>query len=423
MESQFWCGLELEASQMANLDRFFADFYGNGGWRLEAFSKVASQDHDAGELDEGEEICGMVLIADNHAAEVLEPGVHALDLPASFVAPQRQPVLGFAERFAVGRDEDPAARGTWQTDPHHGGTRYLWAGYRYQPPQMGFWVDPPGAAGLGIYGAASGTNRLGQYYCWNRTYDLNLGRWTTPDPVATPWWNLGDYTRGMPTRPTDPNGLFSVRIVETLDGQESTNTEDKLSDAMKKLTGGNVDTESNADEDDIVEGLSQTGEDDVFVYYGHSADTDGDGKQDTLMEHDSLVGCVAGGVAIGGLLGGIIGAALSANDPIDKDDFAKAAKKAKGTVIIFGCKGCDLKFENAKCVICYEEKPTLRKAAADMEAMAKVIDDLKAGQCKTWSQIANAATQEGGRNVKAVLEGDAATLKPSDGCKNVKVCK
>jgi len=78
---------------------------------------------------------------------------------------------------------DPV-RGTWQTDVHKGGTRYLWAGYRYQPPQMGFWVDPPGAAGLGVYGAATGTNRLGQYYAWNRTYDINLGRWTTPDPVA-----------------------------------------------------------------------------------------------------------------------------------------------------------------------------------------------------------------------------------------------
>ncbi|HRJ79637.1 MAG TPA: hypothetical protein PLF37_14145, partial [Planctomycetota bacterium] len=71
--------------------------------------------------------------------------------------------------------------GAWQTDVHKGGTRYLWAGYRYQPPQMGFWVDPPGAAGLGVYGASTGSNRLGQYYCWNRTYDINTGRDTTPD--------------------------------------------------------------------------------------------------------------------------------------------------------------------------------------------------------------------------------------------------
>lgn len=82
-----------------------------------------------------------------------------------------------------------------------------------------------------------------------------------------------------------------------------------------------------------------------------------------------------------------------------------------------------MKFENAKCVICYEEEPTLRKAAADMEAMAAIIDGMKAGQCKTWTQIANAATQEGGKKIGAIKGGDAATLKPSAGCANAKVCK
>ncbi|MCZ2078508.1 MAG: hypothetical protein LC130_26370 [Bryobacterales bacterium] len=62
-------------------------------------------------------------------------------------------------------------------------------------------------AGLGVYGAATGTNRLGQYYCWNRTYDVNLGRWTTPDPVATPWWNLVGFTSHSPALSVDPRGL------------------------------------------------------------------------------------------------------------------------------------------------------------------------------------------------------------------------
>ncbi len=62
-----------------------------------------------------------------------------------------------------------------------------------------------GAAGLGVYGAATGTNRLGQYYCWNRTYDVNLGRWTMPDPVASPWWNLAFCSR--PLQASDPTGL------------------------------------------------------------------------------------------------------------------------------------------------------------------------------------------------------------------------
>ena len=99
------------------------------------------------------------------------------------------------------------AHGAWQTDPHKGGTRYLWAGYRYQPPQMGFWVDPPGAPALGVYGASTGTNRLGQYYCWNRTYDINTGRWTTPDPVAMPWCNLCGYVNEGPIAQSDHSGL------------------------------------------------------------------------------------------------------------------------------------------------------------------------------------------------------------------------
>ncbi len=102
--------------------------------------------------------------------------------------------------------------GTLQTDPHNGGTRYLWAGYRYQPPQMGFWVDPPGAPGLGVYGAATGANKLGQYYCWNRTYDIATGRWTTPDPVATPWWNLVAYVGDAPTQGSDPSGCAAAAV-------------------------------------------------------------------------------------------------------------------------------------------------------------------------------------------------------------------
>jgi len=46
---------------------------------------------------------------------------------------------------------------------------------------------------------------MGQYYCWNRTYDTLTGRWTTPDPAATPWANLSDYFG--PTSSNDPSGL------------------------------------------------------------------------------------------------------------------------------------------------------------------------------------------------------------------------
>ncbi len=57
-------------------------------------------------------------------------------------------------------------------------------------------------------------NKLGQYYCWNRTYDVNLGRWTTPDPVATPWWNLFDYCDIDVTTQSDSSGLSGGVLIK-----------------------------------------------------------------------------------------------------------------------------------------------------------------------------------------------------------------
>ncbi|MBZ0136119.1 MAG: hypothetical protein K8I27_07090 [Planctomycetes bacterium] len=53
-------------------------------------------------------------------------------------------------------------------------------------------------------------NELGSYYCYNRTYDINLGRWTSPDPAASPWSNLLDYALSQPLARTDPVGCQSV---------------------------------------------------------------------------------------------------------------------------------------------------------------------------------------------------------------------
>ncbi len=52
-------------------------------------------------------------------------------------------------------------------------------------------------------------NKLGQYYCWNRLYDVNLGRWTTPDPVASPWWNLYFDTQLYSSRTQAQHGYLS----------------------------------------------------------------------------------------------------------------------------------------------------------------------------------------------------------------------
>lgn len=50
-------------------------------------------------------------------------------------------------------------------------------------------------------------NKLGNYHCWNRLYDIQTGRWTTPDPIASPVTNLLDYTSCNPHRRADPTGL------------------------------------------------------------------------------------------------------------------------------------------------------------------------------------------------------------------------
>ncbi len=43
---------------------------------------------------------------------------------------------------------------------------------------------------------------------YNRIYDINTGRWTSPDPAASPWSNLQDYVGGNPISRSDPSGLL-----------------------------------------------------------------------------------------------------------------------------------------------------------------------------------------------------------------------
>lgn len=50
------------------------------------------------------------------------------------------------------------------------------------------------------------SEKAGNYYCWNRTFDPSTGRWTTPDAAATPWGNLLDYSKSNPVYSTDPSG-------------------------------------------------------------------------------------------------------------------------------------------------------------------------------------------------------------------------
>jgi len=69
--------------------------------RLQAISKMSEQDDDAPELEHAEEVLKVVLVADDQASEILEPGEEALDFPTSPVSSKRSSVLGFGS-FPVG---------------------------------------------------------------------------------------------------------------------------------------------------------------------------------------------------------------------------------------------------------------------------------------------------------------------------------
>ena len=74
---------------------------------LEVILKMApEQNADAGQLDKGQIVLDFALVADHDAAEVLQPGIGPLDLPAAFVATQRSSVLSEpAAVRSIGRDQ------------------------------------------------------------------------------------------------------------------------------------------------------------------------------------------------------------------------------------------------------------------------------------------------------------------------------
>lgn len=99
------------------------------------------------------------------------------------------------------------------------GSLFLWAGYRYQPPMVGF------NDGGTTVGAQAGTNKLGNYHCNNRVYSIQAGRWLSPDQAARPGWNLNCYAFGNPIVRTDPTGLLLISIMGT--GQDE-HTDDTI---------------------------------------------------------------------------------------------------------------------------------------------------------------------------------------------------
>ncbi|MBK8205159.1 MAG: hypothetical protein IPK87_00065 [Planctomycetes bacterium] len=121
------------------------------------------------------------------------------------------------------------------------GTMWLWSGYLYVTPQVGH--DVTGTT----YGAQSGGNLLGSYHCWNRVYEPATGRWTAPDPAASPWWSLIIYSLGLPIAATDPSGLGqSISIGTAAAGQKS---DDEANDPVQPWMEKHSDCVSRSSED------------------------------------------------------------------------------------------------------------------------------------------------------------------------------
>lgn len=85
------------------------------------------------------------------------------------------------------------------TAPDRGGSRYLYAGYRYEMRR------PGGALG-------SPQPNAGWYYCWNRMYDPLIGRWTSPDPLSELSENINEYVSGSPLLMVNTSGLTAEKI-------------------------------------------------------------------------------------------------------------------------------------------------------------------------------------------------------------------
>ncbi len=75
-------------------------------------------------------------------------------------------------------------------------------------PRAREYLTPIGS--FAASGRQSGKNFTGQYYTLWRHYDPALMRFTGPDPIASPWWNLNGYCLNNPAGGFDPDGLGPV---------------------------------------------------------------------------------------------------------------------------------------------------------------------------------------------------------------------
>ncbi|MEZ5991868.1 MAG: RHS repeat-associated core domain-containing protein [Planctomycetota bacterium] len=98
-------------------------------------------------------------------------------------------------------------------DPYGGGSvwvgaassRCLYGGYRYEPSAAG--VTQLSLSQLTVTQRQGGESFGGLYYTLHRHYDPVLMRFTSPDPAASPFFNLHAYVGNNPARFFDPDGL------------------------------------------------------------------------------------------------------------------------------------------------------------------------------------------------------------------------
>jgi len=82
-------------------------------------------------------------------------------------------------------------------------SRYLYKGYRFESPLAGL----RGGTNQDIAKRQHGANFGGMYYTLHRHYDPVFMRFTSPDPLAAPFYNLYHYAGNSPARYLDPDGL------------------------------------------------------------------------------------------------------------------------------------------------------------------------------------------------------------------------
>ncbi len=90
-------------------------------------------------------------------------------------------------------------------------THCLFAQYRFEIPLAGARVYAGGTTGGQTTGRQTGHNFTGQYYTLHRHYDPYTMRWTSPDPAASPCYNLFGYCGNNPAGFFDPDGLARAK--------------------------------------------------------------------------------------------------------------------------------------------------------------------------------------------------------------------